>query len=448
MTEKKEAVHIVSMKVENFRRLSAATLKVIPGKGLVRVTGKNASGKTSLLHAIKGALGGGAEVHKESLREGSKAGIISLKLSNGFIIERRFTEKNPKGYLSVTSPDKGQYQQSKLSGWLGDRSFDPLAFYSLSQSEQRNTLFSIAEDTNLSAKLGVLRSNQATTYSARTPVIVKKKELNKVLASPPEGEAPELVDTSETLGKLQKLQEQKITYGALLDQCQGLSNLIASLSESIVVRENAVKSHEERLVKAKESLATKQNAMKEAQSDLKALVDRVNTQEDPAEAIKTTQEYLATAAEVMKSREPWERHERTKLEAGQVKKKEKLLTEELKRLKNEEVKLLGESGIPVPGIGFDEEGNPQLNGLSLAVASGRERIEVAVAVALAADPDIRVCLVDEGNDLDLEAISSLDKLAKEHQFQIWLVRIGLEGDGEIVCEDGVAKEREGELVKA
>ena len=121
---------------------------------------------------------------------------------------------------------------------------------------------------------------------------------------------------------------------------------------------------------------------------------------------------------------------------------ESRLTKELKEQKSEEVKLLDEAGIPVKGIGFDEEGNPQLNGRSLAVASGRERIEVAVTVALAADPEIRVCLVDEANDLDLEALESLDALAKEHQFQIWVVRIGLEGDGEIVCEDGVAKDRE------
>ena len=59
MTEK-TPVHIVSIKVENFRRISAAELKVLPGKGLVRVTGANRSGKTSLLHAIKGALGGGS----------------------------------------------------------------------------------------------------------------------------------------------------------------------------------------------------------------------------------------------------------------------------------------------------------------------------------------------------------------------------------------------------
>ena len=38
MTEK-TPVHIVSIKVENFRRISAAELKVLPGKGLVRVTG-------------------------------------------------------------------------------------------------------------------------------------------------------------------------------------------------------------------------------------------------------------------------------------------------------------------------------------------------------------------------------------------------------------------------
>ena len=121
--KKKTPVHIVSIEVSNFRRLTAAEVKIIPGKGLVRVTGPNASGKTSLLKAIAGALGGGGEIHKESLREGAKAGLVSLKLSNGFTIERQFTEKNPKGYLKVTGPDDGRHAQGKLTGWIGNAEF-------------------------------------------------------------------------------------------------------------------------------------------------------------------------------------------------------------------------------------------------------------------------------------------------------------------------------------
>ena len=63
-----------------------------------------------------------------------------------------------------------------------------------------------------------------------------------------------------------------------------------------------------------------------------------------------------------------------------------------------------------------------------------------VQMAFAADPDLRVCLLDdEGNSLDLEGMEELDRLAKSKNFQVFICRIGLEGGGEIVVEDGVAK---------
>ena len=285
------------------------------------------------------------------------------------------------------------------------------------------------------------------THATRTPFIIKKKELNKVLADPPEGEAPDPVDTEEILRKLEDLQVEREAYeakkGAVQESAREKSGLFAAVEgcerrAAELTRE--LEEEKDRLIKSEAGFA-------EAEKLNTELMRAFQQTEDPQPAILELQMVLASATEVLKSREPWERFDQAKLEAERVSSEESRLTKELKEQKSEEVKLLDEAGIPVKGIGFDEEGNPQLNGRSLAVASGRERIEVAVTVALAADPEIRVCLVDEANDLDLEALESLDALAKEHQFQIWVVRIGLEGDGEIVCEDGVAKDREEQVAK-
>ena len=48
-------VHIVSLEVQNFRRLTAAEVKILPGKGLVRVTGANSSGKTCTAEGHRGS---------------------------------------------------------------------------------------------------------------------------------------------------------------------------------------------------------------------------------------------------------------------------------------------------------------------------------------------------------------------------------------------------------
>ena len=100
--------------------------------------------------------------------------------------------------------------------------------------------------------------------------------------------------------------------------------------------------------------------------------------------------------------------------------------------------LLADAGIPVEGLSFDEEGEIILNGRPLAVASGSEKIQMAVDVAVAADPDLKACLVDEANDMDLEMMEALYERALATGFQIFVCRIGLEGKGHVEVVDGCA----------
>jgi hypothetical protein len=96
----------------------------------------------------------------------------------------------------------------------------------------------------------------------------------------------------------------------------------------------------------------------------------------------------------------------------------------------------------VDGISFAPDGAVLLNNRDLAVASGFERIRMAFRVAVAANSRLKAVLVDEGNDLGLDGLKELDALCHETGIQGFLCRIGLEGPGEIVVEDGEARNRD------
>ena len=81
MSKKKAGTHIVGIDVENFHRLKAAHIELVPGAGLVRVTGKNKAGKTSLLRSIAAALGGAGEVLPAAINTGSDDGTGRVTLS-------------------------------------------------------------------------------------------------------------------------------------------------------------------------------------------------------------------------------------------------------------------------------------------------------------------------------------------------------------------------------
>lgn len=109
-------------------------------------------------------------------------------------------------------------------------------------------------------------------------------------------------------------------------------------------------------------------------------------------------------------------------------------------MKANERDLIAHADIPVDGLTFDDEtAEPLLNGLPLQVASGAEKITMALDVAIAADPDLKIVLIDEANDLDKDSLAALEARAIETNFQVWVCRLDQDDSSEVVVEDGKAR---------
>ncbi len=422
--EKKPGIRITSVEVENFHRLTFAQCTVDPDGGLIRITGKNAAGKTTLLKAISGALGGGAEIRQDAIHESADGASITLTLTNGFTVSRVFTESAPKGYLSVIGPDGGKHQQKKLNEWLGDGSFDPLSFFGIKPDKQREVLLSISDDPELSEKLDSLRNEQQMIKEQRTPWISQKQVCERT--KKPEGERPEPVDTSAEMERLRELQKQAVERERLQRDIQAVS--------AAVIR------HRGEVEKKRADIEELEHEILHLQNKGVDVSRAFDETPDVSEDITAVTARISEADEIAEQLEPWKTWDKARADAKAAAKKVKELNTQIKEMKDQERELLDGAGIPIDNLSFDEEtGEPLLHGHPLSVASGRERIDVAVSVALAADPELKICLLDEANDLDVESLAALNARAAKHGFQIWAVRIGLEGAGEIVVEDGVAR---------
>lgn len=434
-------ITVVGVEVSNFHRLRVARVQFVPGMGLVRVTGKNGSGKTSLLRSLKAALGGQGEVLREAVVNDDSedgTGSVTLKLSNGFTVERRFTEANPKGYLTVVGPDGGKHGQGKLTEWLGPLSFDPLSFFELRPERQNEILLSLG-DPSLPGKLQELRSEREEVRDRRTPWIVRKRSAMKI--AEPAGERPERISTRDELnrmGELQRAESEKRQAGEHVDRLRrdrawsdevsgGIEARIAELREELRLAEADLKKQQSDAVRLDQAIAEATVAWQELP--------------DPSDDLVAVKARLAEAEDVERALRPWEAWDRAQAELEEAREQEASLTAEIAEFDRCEMELVASAGLPVDGLTFTGEG-PQLNGRPLSVASGAERIRLAVAVALAANPELRIALVDEANDIDLEGLEALDTLAQEHGFQVWACRLGLEGAGEVVVDDGTAFDRE------
>lgn len=438
---KKSGITVVGVEATNFHRLTFAQVRLIPGEGLVRVTGKNGAGKTSLLRSIRAALGGASEVLPEPVNAGAedKTGIVRLTLSNGFTVTRRFTEAQPKGYLTVEGADGGKHSQTKLAEWLGPLSFDPLAFFDLKPERQREILLSLGGDPELPAKLDRLRRSRANKYEERTPWISQKRRAGQVAR--PGGERPVPVDVSGELARMGELQAAERARADVRRAVDDAQRAIAAATEGVAEVDRKIAELQEQLRRAQALREARASRVEELRAELAEAEQAFAGTTDPAAEMEEVRARVAQSDSVLAAIEPWKAWERAQAELAEATFKIAALEKDMATLEEMEAALIATAGIPVEGLGFSGDGAPLLNGRPLAVASGAERIRLAVGVALAANPDLRVALVDEANDIDLEGLTALDELARAHGFQVWAARIGLEGPGEIVVEDGKARAR-------
>lgn len=443
-----KGIYVVGVEVESLHRLKFASVKLLPGGGLVKVTGKNGAGKTSLLRAIREAMGGAGEVPPVAVNEEAddRSGFVRLELSNGFTVTRSFTEANPKGYLKVVGPDGGVHKQGRLDEWLGsNHDFDVLAFFGLKAERQREILLGLGSDPELAEKLEVVRSMHRSLYSDRTPHISEQQRCRRVRE--PEGERPEAIDTSVEMkrqGELLAIERDR--QDAFRDakaadgEATEARKEVAYATEAVSQAEAAMAAAENALGAAREEHAEAERLLEEAYTAAEGAKSEAEAISDPSDELEIVRGRLNQASEVERALQPWGEYDRAQASFSEATNRVDELTAQMATLKDEERELIAGAGIPVEGLTFEPEtAEPLLNGRPLEVASGGERIRMAVSVAIAVDPELRVCLVDEANDLDLDALEALDGLAEEHDFQVWGCRLGIEGPGEVIVENGEAR---------
>ncbi len=429
MADKDRDVHIVSVDVSNIHRLSFAEVKLNGTAGLVRVTGKNKVGKSSLLRAIRMALGGGKQELEKVVREGtpSKSGQVVLELTNGYTVSKVVREDG-KSRLVVKDAGGGKHGQTKLNELMGpNHDFDLLNFFKLKVARQIEILFSLSPDKKLAGDVQVVRAVRDAHFDERTPHLSEQTRCRKI--AEPFGERPELIDMSaavEELEDLRKLEDTKVATILELERVESYvgqgEEEIEDLTSRLDDRTEALESNRKRLLE----LRTQYDGM-----------------DDHNERVEELKEEIANVGQVQEWMKPWDEYDRAQESLVEATEKAETLTVLIDEAKATERELMAKAGIPVEGLTFDDDTEaPLLNGLPLAVASGAERIRMALDVAIATDPALKIVLIDEANDLDLDALAALEEEAIAQNFQVWCCRLDQEVTSDVFVEDGKATSKE------
>ncbi len=172
-------MRIVNLVAENIKRIVA--IDISPTSNMVTISGRNGSGKTSILDSIWWALAGTSHIQPAPIRKNATTARIRLDL--GEIVVTRTFRKADEGRvttaITVTTADGARYQspQGMLDKLLGELSFDPLAFTRMSPAEQVETLRRFVPGVDFDAIDAAAKAD----YERRTDVNRQAKSLRAQL---------------------------------------------------------------------------------------------------------------------------------------------------------------------------------------------------------------------------------------------------------------------------
>lgn len=399
---------IIEFQAENIKKLRCVD---ITPTGFNLITGANGSGKSSVIDALWWALAGGSAVQGKPVRDGAEKARVKLDLGE-YIVERRFTAGGGTSIsVETVEGEKVKSPQAVLNDIVGSLTFDPLDFSRLKPKEQFDILRRVAA---VDLDLDALAAADKKDFDARTVVnrdaltIEKQIQGLPAIPNPPK----EAVDTSKLMQELNDIQQ----HNTAVAKAQAEADTTAANIQKI----------KDKIEELNALLATYEKAQA-AQKEIPAAQDEA--------AVKAK---IASAADDNAKFAQVQRRAKLVEELKAKKKESEELTRAMDKRSEERNKALRDSKMPVEGITLGH-GEVLYNGNPFDQAASGEQLRVSCAIAMAANPKLRIIRIKDGSLLDEDGLAILRDMAKERDFQVWCERVDTSGKVGIYMEDGEVK---------
>ena len=428
-------MRIVKFSAENIKKLKA--VEITPAGNLVEITGPNGSGKSSVLDSIFYALGGSAEIPNKIVRKGEEKAKITLDLGE-LIVTRKFTAAGGTSLVvEATNGARFPSPQRMLDDLIGSLSFDPLAF---TRMEPRDQLETLRRMVKMDVDIEMLDRQSSGDVEKRRDINREVKQLEaRITGLNPESlkdvsseplDVDTLIAALEAVGvKNTELEKKK----ARLEADRIANDDCFKKAKSLRLQAGAKQREASQLEEiAKEYIAKADEIEKQAEEDAKKLNVVMPAPESTVEIRASIEKAQVTNRKVASKQQLLRLEE----EAAKLKEKAAALTKAIEDRTEEKNKAISSAKMPVEGLSFGE-GEVIYNELPLVNASSAEQLRISVAIAIAANPKLKVLRVKDGSLLDEASLKQLAEFAALEDYQIWIERVE-EGHGRpcIIMEDG------------
>jgi energy-coupling factor transporter ATP-binding protein EcfA2 len=427
-------IRVLGFFAENVKMLKVA--EFAPSPRLVAVSGKNASGKSSLIDAIMYTLGGAKTHPPRMIRAGEERMEIRLDLGEFTAIRRASADGETELTLELPSGAVINKPQQFLDAIRGELGWDPIAFTRMDQKAQLETLRKIVKlDIDLDvvdADIERLMEERRLHKPTVGPLEDRKLRL-RPLIDPERSVEP--IDTRPILDRLEQASGQNATLEQ--ERRRRATMLLAregSITNAKMLRENAA-----RLIQQAEQAEERALEQQRELDELPPLVEL------PAD-VATIRLELTTAEAEKKLRETELRHREEYSVAYGLHKaavaKEEQLTFDIEAARLAKREAIARAKMPIAGLSFGDDG-VTFKDVPFRQASQAEQIRVAMAIGMAINPRLRLICIRDGSLLDSASLALVEQMAEEYDYQVWIEMVDETGtvgiamrDGRVVAIDG------------
>lgn len=471
--EQQTVFRLHRIRVENWRRIRLIDIE--PGEGLTVVAGKNDAGKTSLLRAIWETLAGAATMSPETIRKGEKKATTTIELEERVqgsdeVLGRWTATRSvtPKGtYLRVQPADGEQIRapQEWLDAMLNRLAFDPIHFQGLAPAKQLEELKKVLGDHAHTIDGIVARRKEA--YEERTGMnAAARKARERVESIEADPDAPEQVVSMEEatgalkvahdlVGRRARYRDQMTRYNETAESHDAAAEREVARArkalidaDQVVVKWKAgLKEATEKAEHARGLIETAGNEDRDGAAryrvDAQKIRDALETSAPPdtdaaANRLKNLQALNHRAAKQQEKRQAAE-------EARDCEANAKGMTVQIEQLDRDKIAVFEAAKLPVRGLGVDEDGALTVDGLPFAECGAAKKLRIAIAIAVASQPRLRLVLLKDAAYLDDDAVAHVARMADELGFHVLLETPSKRGAyAHLVIDDGQGRLEAGE----
>lgn len=421
---------ILSLKSENVKRIIA--VEITPKGNTVIIAGENEQGKSSVLDSILYALAGKDALPQLPVREGQDKARIELDLGE-YKVTRTITAagggtltvRNRDG-VPITSP------QTLLDKLYGKLTFDPLEFKSQKPPQRVETLRAL-----LGLDFTDIDTEYAKTFAERTVVNRQVSDLTARIKAMPEYPNRTPISIDEILTKQkQAIDHNESNRKARIETDQAFFEVTqaAKLIDGVF---QEIATLEARLDQLRRSISSLRNDYDSATENHKMLRNYSEKLQDID--VDQFSELLRTAQSENEKVRANEERNKVRQELDTKQKEAFAFSDRLGRLEAEKKHRLMNAEWPIDGLMLHAGKEVRFNDIPFEQCSTAQQIKISVAMGIAMNPELRILLVRQGNDLDLKNLQLISDIADKYDVQIWLEKVMEHGECCVVIEDGHVK---------